>query len=134
MIEVRCEVEIVEDRNDRSSAVGECADDLHHHLLMADVESCCWLIEQQERGVLGEHARNGRALALTARQARNRSPPKTAEIDRVECGRDAVLVFGTSNRWVGSVGITSHGDHLLHGERDIFGLMLSKHGSSCGKV
>jgi len=129
-----CEVEIVEDRHDRPPAIGECAHDFHDHLLVADVESRCRLIKEQERGVLGEHARNGRALALAARQARHSSHPKTAQIDRVQCRHNALLIVGMSNRWVGSVGIASHRDHLLHGERNMFCLILSEHGSSRSEV
>ena len=65
-IKLRRKVEIVEDGNNCPPAAGECANDLDDHLLMADVECRCWLIEEQKRGVLSEHARDGRALALPA--------------------------------------------------------------------
>jgi len=59
-------IEIVQNRQHGTACRRQLARNLHHHLLVTEIERGGWFVEQQNRCFLAEHTRQRDARLLTS--------------------------------------------------------------------
>ena len=96
---MRGQGEVVEDRHDRRPvALVEIDEQLHDLHLVADVEVGGRLVEDQDRGRLGERDGHEDELALAQRQAPGVSVGEVTDADPRHGGLDGVVVLAGASR------------------------------------
>jgi len=101
---------------------------LHELELMVEVEVVERLVQQQDRGLLGQGLGDQGPLALTAGQLDDQTVCEGGHPGGLEGGRDGFAVGGRS-----ILGVAAHGHHLLHGEGEIEVELLGHHSREPGQ-
>lgn len=114
------EVEVVDDRHDRSPRVRELGCDRHHVFLVVEVERSGRLVEQDDRGVLNEDASERHASLFSPGQ-----DPERAVGEMVDVGGTHRL--GHRFRVTITVRSSAHLDDLATGETERHPVLLREH-------
>ena len=125
------EVEVVQHGDHRAARVGVGAGDSHHPLLVADVERRRRLVEEQDRRLLRQHARQSRPAALSTRERRIGA---SAEVEGLRPTHRALnrraVVFAAAV----AMRMATHHDDLTNRERELEHGLLRHHRAESGAL
>src|SRR5688500_5093327 len=132
--ESRDRSEVVRGDHDCRALGGETAAQREHRKSVLEIQVRGRLVQQQNVRLSGEATRDCDALALTARQARDRSSPQVSEIAHFHRILDGLSIASGLWRQSSSMGMSSHGDDLLYRERKIASGVLGQERQAASNI